>query len=366
MTTNSYTPSHPWQIVGRESRQEYRHPDYPGWLLRKAKKLDAKKDNKFWRLWGTGALLTYETLEGISSEGLPQPLWLDLAHYTKLSEDEIALLLGFEQLFILDLRWCHLTDNSMSHIGQLASLRELDLSWSSISDHGLQKLQGLKKLSKLRVNGCKGLHLEGLPILPSLRMLDVGRLDISDAGWQQIASLPGLETLLLPWTPLRSGALEQLSHCGQLQKLHLHAEGCEDLEPLADLSGLKHLTLLKADGLDLSPIKFLSGLEYLDISGNQALTDEQVSEIIVSLPHLKCLHLEACPQLTSKSIEAVKKLSRLQHINVSGTEVDDEAVEHLSTLRYLRQLDLMDTRISKNNIQQLRESLPGCRLHHSN
>lgn len=49
-------------------------------------------------------------------------------------------------------------------------------------------------------------------------------------------------------------------------------------------------------------------------------------------------------------------------LNLSGTEVTDGSIEHLITLKDLRNLAITGTRITAEGVAELREALPDCNI----
>jgi hypothetical protein len=54
----------------------------------------------------------------------------------------------------------------------------------------------------------------------------------------------------------------------------------------------------------------------------------------------------------------------LELLDLSGTSVGDGAIEHLTGLANLRNLDVRRTRFSDAGLRLLKESLPSCDIRH--
>jgi len=109
---------------------------------------------------------------------------------------------------------------------------------------------------------------------------------------------------------------------------------------LASLKGLTHLRRLVLDG---------TGIE------GQGLIHLQ------ELPELRDLRL-GCPKLIEVFLVELAVLKKLEKLSLAKSHVSDEGARQLLQLMHLKELDLTETKVTAAGVQELRKSLPGCRI----
>ena len=174
-----------------------------------------------------------------------------------------------------------LTDESLRHISVgLPNLHKINLSFCvSITDTGLKSLSKLHTLQDLNLRSCDNISDIGIGFLGenglNLLSLDISFCaNIADSGMKHIAA--GICTL-------RSLSLTTCS--------------------IGD-EGLKRLA------------KALSDLEELNIGQCVAITDEGLLSLADNSFKLRSLDLYGCPKVTSNALALVRKLPKLQRLNL--------------------------------------------------
>jgi len=61
-------------------------------------------------------------------------------------------------------------------------------------------------------------------------------------------------------------------------------------------------------------------------------------------------------------LEHLKELTKLESLNLSGTQVTDEGLQDLNGLTELRSLRLFDTHVTEEGIKELQKALPKCNI----
>jgi len=144
--------------------------------------------------------------------------------------------------------------------------------------------------------------LRGLADLREL-VLDQGTADDSRA--EILATLTGLERLVLRESPLGNAGFVRLAECRELRDLNVPQAACT-------ASGVRALTPLAA-------------LRSLRLGGPQ-LAGMEVCEAVASLPHLRSLHLIDVP-IGDDGLAVLQRLPGLWNLYLDGSGVSDEAWE---------------------------------------
>jgi hypothetical protein len=156
--------------------------------------------------------------------------------------------------------------------------------------------------------------------------------------------------------------LKMLRTQSGIKTLHLGGDTLTDdgLKSLADLTDLRELVLWWATGITdagVAHLRRLPRLQILDISLSR-LTDEGVRSL-AELPALEELHLEG--KLTDKSLLYLSRASHLKSLRLSRGECEfgDEGLRHLEGLRDLRSVRLQNAKVSKEAEERLLKAIPG-------
>ena len=209
----------------------------------------------------------------------------------------LAALKNFPALEVLELRFTHVTADSLVHLRDVPGLRELSLAVVPVGDGALEHLEPLKNLEVLqlpnaRLTGSGLRHLKGLrklrhlelqvnsipdaaaadllADLPNLRLLNMEQTGAGDATLEAAARLPNLESLLLPRTLITDKGVAKLDKATKLRELNLSNP---------------RLTAL------IAPLMALHELRLLALSTTQ-ITDSDVDRL-AELPNLRTLYIGA-------------------------------------------------------------------------
>ena len=133
---------------------------------------------------------------------------------------------------------------------------------------------------------------------------------------------------------------------------------------LGRLQGLKTLILryVPIGTGGAAALERLSQLESLDLyTGGRMVTDATVEQL-KALPRLRHLNLN-CSGLTDAGLDNLRSLPRLESLNLEHTEVTDAGLRKLAELINLEDLNLTYTAVTKNGLEWLRQRLPKTRIH---
>ncbi len=83
-----------------------------------------------------------------------------------------------------------------------------------------------------------------------------------------------------------------------------------------------------------------------------SVTDAQL-QVIASIGSLEHLTLQACPRVSDAGLSHIRRLTRLQGLNLTTTRVTDVGMENLKDLTDLGFLALNDTRIGDDGLRRL-------------
>ena len=115
--------------------------------------------------------------------------------------------------------------------------------------------------------------------------------------------------------------------------LTLSGRRLSDITPLSSMTSLRSLILTNNLISDLSPLSGLSQLGYLHLGGNQI-----------------------------RDLAPLSGLSSLRTLNLDGNPVRD--FSPIYNLSALETLSIQDIRLSEDQLEALKEALPGCFIHH--
>jgi Ran GTPase-activating protein (RanGAP) involved in mRNA processing and transport len=266
-------------------------------------------------------------------------------------------------------------------------LQHLNLAYNRLTPAGLSALLRAKPSGNLHTLLIPGVQLDHhalaelaeAPLLASLQRLDLNAnsaffevLPFGDSGLRTLAASPhltALNTLNLTSNALSIEALAALAnapHLTALTDLNLAscALGLEHLDALLDGPLIARITCLTLFGNALGPelgarlkATHLPRLQHLDLT-HCLLNDGALRDLLAS-PHLDAalthLHL-AWNDLTAAGLDALARAPHLQHLDLLGNPLDDEAADVLAStcpLPCLRVLDLRRTPLNPAGLRAL-------------
>ena len=205
-------------------------------------------------------------------------------------------------------------------------------------------------------------HVSKLPRLRALSLLDT---PVTDADMNALSGLTELRALNLMATQVRGPFLGQFRGLTKLQTLNL--QNCEltdaGLEGITELTSLRSLDLSHTGITDIALASFqtlrraesesgrpIMELASLNLQGTKI--EGQGLEHLGGLPRLKALSLSGC-MVTDEGLAGLAPVTGLRSLNLSNTRITDKALVHLRTLRQLRSLSLSGVAITGKELHQL-------------
>ncbi|HET6879681.1 MAG TPA: protein kinase [Pirellulales bacterium] len=256
-------------------------------------------------------------------------------------------------------------DAEMALLEPLRQLRFAHIGHVPITNRGLNCLKGLPKLEQFGMLGCPRVTGSGLAVLATLPRLRYVRVDgeCGAGGLRHVLALANLESLALEGEIVGDDTLEPLAGLKQLQGLDLSATrvtgsglarlaelphlssltlqatnlSAADMSHLAELRGLESLTLARfpVSAEALRPLEKLTRLWHVAL-GNTSLDDGGFEAI----GRLASLELVGVHDATDAGLAQIANLSRLRMLSVNGPTITDAGLERIARLPDLRMLDL--------------------------
>lgn len=270
------------------------------------------------RLRGLGAQVT-ETKGAITAVGIPDASKLTAADYAALGE--------CKQLKMLSLSGEGITDETLDALKGLTSLEDLSTNQAKFSDDGLKKLlqfPNLKQIkffhTSLKTKIFNGSGLAQLVELKNLRRLTVAGCPFNDEGMAAVGKLTQLENFRTWHTFQTEAGNVHLKSLVNLKSLHL-GQRLRHYDGTSNAHSLNDATLAV-----LAEMKSLEGL-ILD----EARLSEKALEQLSALPKLKQLQLGRVER-SDEDIAALQKA--LPNVEIEWPAPTAKQIKELE--RYLK------------------------------
>ena len=306
------------------------------------------------KLAGTG-LVHLKKLTQLRSLTLP----------TDIKPSSLANLAPLKQLAFIQMPK-NLDDESMKHVGQLTGLRSLHLSTARVTDRGIGHIVSLTRLQLLTLPprvGDPGAN--AVAQLTNLKTLNIGNTQISDAGFAKLAKLSKLESLQVP-RRVTSKSLAILQSYPLLRYLQLSASQIQGgaLNHVNKQTKISTLIVNGSTPLDGELKRFptvLPDLQILHFNGN--CVGDQALQHLTKLKGLRNLSIHSA-RLGDSGTQWVAQLGKLQQLSLLGSKISDTGLQRLAALSQLRSLNLQRTAVTAGGVSKFRQSLPNCRIFH--
>ncbi|MBC8877240.1 MAG: hypothetical protein H8E44_48040 [Planctomycetes bacterium] len=308
--------------------------------------VDAVKDDQRFNAVVTQTPITNAALQQINAvSGLKELLLMEQSGDESL---DFSLLAEHPRLRHIEVHVDQFTNDNLSQIGGLKCCAALVISGASLFDG-------------CDLSGTTDDGVRGLARLKSLRFLTLEEKrkgepsQITDDGLTALGELPRLTALDL-WSESFNGAgLAALSACPDLWSLRLSkcsvtADGLASLKELSSLMVL-NLSETEVDSTIGQTISQLPNLTTLDLSKTKV--DDELAASLAGQPALASLNLRYNPAVTDKTLKTLAENPppHLRNLQLSGTQVTDEGVKLLTTVKTLRFL------LTGNTSDAVKESL---------
>ncbi|XP_004602328.1 dynein regulatory complex subunit 6 [Sorex araneus] len=318
--------------------------------------------------------LTDEAMRYIS-ENCPGILYLNLSNTSITNRTMRLLPRHFHNLQNLSLAYCRkFTDKGLRYLNLgngCHKLIYLDLSGcTQIS------VQGFKSIAR-SCSGIKHLTINDMPTLTDncvkalvencfhiTSVVFVGAPHISDYTFQALSTC-NLRKLRIEGNKRITDASLKSIDKNYPHINHLYMADCREITDgaLKSLSLLRHLTVLNLANCvrlgDVGLRHFLDGsssfkIRELNLSNCTLLSDASVIKLSECCLNLRYLSLRNCDNLTNTGIQCIARILSLISLDISGTKVNDESLEVISTHKILKDLSLSECyKITCDGIQAL-------------
>jgi len=240
-------------------------------------------------------------------------------------------------------------DAQIRNFSHLTGLRELSIQHVQITGRGLRSLKPLHKLEKLIFasltsdNNC----LKSIGELKSLQVLSIGKADWDDAGLAHLSELNELEEIFLPFSGVPGRGFDAVVKLPKLK----YITGAQFFKSV-HLAKLRQSTALRAlvmqQNVDLTDdsmkyVAQLPQLEYLDL-WHTNISDEGVKQL-GTLKALKRLNIKVNfqrggPLITAASADAIAQMDSLEILDAGNVGDVDEFINKISGLKNLKSLSI--------------------------
>ena len=237
---------------------------------------------------------------------------------SRLSSASLGQLSQFFNLVYLEMNHAKVTDEGMQHLEKLQHLKHLGLEGNAITG------KAIRQISKLLVSTLYLGHnpsMDDEAVIPlgdmnSLRVLGIEHTNLTDVGLARLVKNKNLTRLNLLGTRVTNNSMPLVAQLDNLDTLWLDQLPIMN-QGLAKIAGMKSLGLLSLNATRVGD----EGIEFL--RGNDIL---------------HTLNLDSLPTITFKGLTV------------------------LTTMKSLRSVSLRDTRLTREELIRLRESLPNCQF----
>jgi len=260
-----------------------------------------------------------------------------------------------------------ITDEICRRLSTLGDLAELDLNKSQIDDREFALLAPLANLTKLNLSATavSDAALDQLGRFPQLVDLNLSNTPITDAGLKRLRALPKLQSLRLSLTDVSDLGLSALDQLPELRSVdvQLTAVTAAGAEKLRQANPRAKVEFGASDAL-LAAWQTKTRTVATNVGGIQSMALVNES--------LKVKRLHARGKTSAGGVPAgvtdagLVTLSvvqtELEELDLRESEVTDQGILQLRTLKNLKRLDLRGSPITEQGVQNLARVLPECEI----
>jgi hypothetical protein len=253
----------------------------------------------------------------------------------------------------------------------LGNVTRVDLGRNGSSDDALMshvgKLHQLEYLHAIRLSvSDEGLfHLRNLT---HLRTLSLEGTRVQGPGLVHLKRLTRLEHLGLPRFPFTDDDLSHLAGLTRLNYIAITGDRVTNagLAHFRAMGELQFLNVTHTRITSLEAIRNLTHIRFLDLTGTPI--DDKGLEAVANFRDLEYLEIQGAPQLTDVGLAHLSGLPKLEHLSLVDTGITDAGLDHLCSLPRLRRLDLSRTAVTdagltrfgdRGGLASLNQRVPG-------
>lgn len=270
----------------------------------------------------------------------------------------------------VDFRGTEVSNDDLSHLSGLKSVRNLDLRDCAVTTAGMPVLGGLTSLKALRLSGKSGktdVTDDAMEVFGKLTNLKVLALDYlkfagGDEGLSKLSGLTNLEELYAGNTLVNDDSLKVIAeNFPKLKKLRVAFDQVSDegATHIAKLSNLEELDISENSQFfdyGLEKIGSMKQLKKLNCYRLQ-ITDDGVV-FLAGLTNLEWLNLDNIGYLSDEGLVHLKDMGKLSFLHIGSNGITDAGLEHLKTLTSLKDLKVTRTNVTEEGVADLQKTLP--------
>ena len=309
----------------------------------------------------------------VDDTGLENLKGLNALEFLDLSDTEVAgrglgNLKELKALQSLDLSKTKVVDRTLEYVSRLRQLKQLRLSSTGITDAGLVHLMGMRNLRGLVCAGTKVTKAGVKPLierypqigvtigdgtnLSATSYIQAKGPDVEAAGGNPAATADEREAIAML---RRRGSKVRWNRDGSVYSVVI-APGVYPavlLPYLKCLPRLRELELWLATDSQMVLVKGLPRLSSLKARSG-GVTDAGLANLEGAADLVK---LDLCGemQVTGAGLAHLRQLTKMTHLNLAYTGVDDAGLKNLTELNELRWLDVSNTKVTGAGLKNLTE-----------
>jgi hypothetical protein len=253
------------------------------------------------------------------------------------------------------------TDNDLARIVGIKTLKKLDLSFTFVSDRGVEMLQQLPQLEDLSLDTAEFITDAAASFLRAdkqLKRLSLRGTDVTDISVQYLSVLTGLKALDISQTQIGDVGMDHLAAFAQLEELELGGDKISGAS-LNVLKLLPKLRKLSFNGIqrrnagvcwaatvtdrDLDTVSLLGSLEELDLGAGIGMGTNKPDTNATTTGEAQC-HVVGGIRITDVGLAKIAKLTHLQNLDLSGSEITPAGLKQLESLQRLQRLTLWNSK----------------------
>lgn len=244
----------------------------------------------------------------------------------------------------LSLNGSSIDDRQLVLLAPLSGLDSLDLSNTAITDRGLKQLGHFTKLNALNLSNTRvtDAGLKDLPALPLLQNLQLSLTDISDEGLSALERLNSLASVNARLTAATAAGAEKLRQRNPRVSVEF---GASDALLTGWQTNTRTVTATAPSGVQTIGI----GRESVKVKRLHARGKAVTNGVTAGVTDAGLITLAVVQ-------------TDLEELDLRDSEVTDQGILQLKTLKSLKRLDLRGAPVTEQGVQRLARVLPECEI----
>jgi chromosome segregation and condensation protein ScpB len=250
---------------------------------------------------------------------------------------------------------------------------ETSVSMQEFKGRWVRKLADLPtepyRITRIICQENKAVTDETLAEVSGLQLLDVlgvSTTSVTEAAIEKIVRTPNLRELGLVFIPLSSAAIAKHTTKSSLQAVRLPSTNLDgaSAQHLGQLTNLVTLDAYNQPVTDeaLRHIRGHATLQFLHVNGDASQVSDEGLRHVATLRSLRDLAVSHCRRITDAGLAALADLPALETLHLNATPITDASLPHLHKLKTLKSLNLTETAVTPAAIDTLQDTLPWCRI----